>query len=195
MMCFNMRVNMQKITNTKIFKSILALVLIILVFTVSSQGKTTIDKSGLLLSQKYEREIAYTFKIKNKLIGTGNIKVLVARNKIRGIARGLGKTKLCNVDFKTRLTGIYDNHNDKISVLVHGKGDPLRIFSPGKVSFYGPLKGKLKGNKLKLKGKVTINGIASNFAGFDKTEELQIEISDKTLAREINEIRQRLASL
>ena len=186
-------------TKRKITRKVFALVVLFTAFAVFLTNGTnyarTVDQTKLASSTEYEKEIAYTFKIKNKLEGTGNVKILATTNKIRGIAKGIGKTSICNVDFQTNLSGIYDDKADKVKIVVRGNADPLRTFSVGKVSFHGPLKGKLKGKKLKLKGKVIISGIAASFAGFNKTEELVIEISDSTLASHIREIKHSLASL
>lgn len=125
---------------------------------------------------KFENEFIYYFKIKDKLNGSGEIKLSIFKNKIIGVANGLGKITQCNVDFHTNIDGKFDCSNSCIEVTVSGEGDPLNLPIPGKVKFYGPLKGFIHNKKLCLSGKISLKGRLAKLAGFKKTEDLEIEI-------------------
>ena len=129
-----------------------------------------------------EKEFAYTFKIPDKLDGTGEMRLKIDRNKIKGIALGKGKTCKGIVDFHTNIEGTVDKLNGEVSVLVAGEGTPLIIPVPCKIKFQGPLKGNQRFSKLSLIGKVNIKGNLASLAGFKKTENLIIEVPIQLLS-------------
>ena len=140
--------------------------------------------SGINLNKAnkiYEDELDYDFKVADKLIGNGIVKLVVDENKLTGIAIGLGKTDQCDVDFSTSFKGNLNDKNGSINLSVIGIGDPKGIPIPGKISFDGPLKGHFKDKKLNLIGKVHIKGKLARVAGFKKEEEVVIEIDTSKL--------------
>lgn len=173
---------------------------IILLFVMFTLSKSTVNiNHAKLLSQEtknnfcnkpFEKELIYTFKVSDKLIGDGAIKLQFENNKITGIATGIGMTWQCNVDFQTNIAGKLDSSNSYINVLVSGTGDPIGIPIPGKINFHGPLIGHLKDKKLSLVGTVNIEGKLAHCAGFKNTEDLLIEIpADESLTKVLKEIR------
>lgn len=128
-----------------------------------------------------QEDLTYTFKVADKLVGKGDIKLLVNKGQITGTACGIGMTSIYDVDFHTIINGTIDKSNSEINVNVSGEGDPLEVPIPGKISFHGPLKGFLDRGKLNLIGSVHINGILARYAGFKKTEDLVIEIEGPSL--------------
>lgn len=146
---------------------------------------------------QYEKTIPYTFKVGEKLAGTGDMILTIDGKKIKGTALGLGRTCQCNVDFHTNIEGTIDTSCGKVNVTVIGIGDPLGIPIPGKINFHGPLKGFVNHKKLNLIGKVNIKGKLASFAGFKKIEDIVIEISDPSLALKLKEMQRQesLASL
>ena len=156
--------------------------LVILVFM--SSGATTVNHAKLInhchdvtsYTPTYKEELVYTFKVADKLVGNGAIKLTIEKNKIRGTATGLGMVTQCDIDFLTSIEGTLNSKSGDIDVIVTGEGNPLKIPVPGKVSFYGPLKGFLKNDKLILVGKVNIKGYLAHCAGFKNKEDLLIEM-------------------
>lgn len=129
-----------------------------------------------------EKDLTYTFKVADKLIGNGEMKLSIQNNRISGIARGMGKVTCYDIDFHTNIYGALDCLNGCVNVTVIGEGDPLKVPLPGKVSFEGPLKGYVQAGTvdkkpvLRLIGKVHIKGKLAWLAGFKNTEDLVIEI-------------------
>lgn len=149
---------------------------------------------GVACTTLCNKELTYTFKVADKLSGEGDIKLGIDGNKIVGIANGKGMTVGCEIDFLTNIDGGLDKG---LEVSVRGVGTPLGIPFPGKISFYGPLKGFSQKDKLCLTGNVYIKGILAHYAGFKKVEEIVIEIPDSSLVRTFKEMQrqERLASL
>lgn len=130
-------------------------------------------------------EFGYTFNVADKLAGDGEIKLTVRKNKIKGMARGIGMLRQCDVDFYTNVSGLLDYTNGEINIVVKGEGDPKRIPLPAKVYFHGPLRGFLKDGKLCFTGEVSIKGALARLVGFKKKEDLSIEIPSPSLARSL----------
>lgn len=143
------------------------------------------------------KELPYTFKISDKLNGNGQLTLSIEDNKIKGIANGIGRVYQCNVDFLTNIDGNVDYTTGKINIEVTGIGDPQNIPLPGKITFKGPLKGTLDGEKICLSGEVNINGYLALTAGFNSTENVLIEISDPYIAKVFKQLKLKnnLASL
>ena len=142
-------------------------------------------------------KLNYTFKVSDKLIGSGVIDLTLEKNKIKGIATGLGMACQCNVDFNTNIDGLINKATGNIDVTVCGIGNPIGILIPGKITFNGPLKGYINNKSLTLTGKVNIKGSLARCAGFKNTEDILIEITDPFLARALKQIQNQrnLASL
>ena len=191
-----------KFIKTIRYSLLLVLILFILTTNVGSiyQAKTLtilepMQNSNLNI---YEKELAYSFKIADKLIGNGVIKLSIENNKLQGTAKGFGMTSACNADVNlyTNINGILADSDGDISVSVEGEGVPLRSPLPGKISYHGPLKGFLQNEKLSLTGKVHIKGFLASYAGFKKIEDLLIEIENPFPGLTLSEIRKQcLASL
>ena len=181
-------------------KTYFSIVLALMLLFVST-SKVNINHAKII-SPDYakdmcSKEFAYTFKVSDKLDGKGEILLSIENNLIKGKATGLGMTCQCNIDFETTVQGKVDDLNGKINIAVNGIGDPLGIPLPGKVTFQGPLEGYLKDGKVFLAGKVNIKGCLAHYAGFNKVEDLLIEIPDSSLAKAFKELQSRksLASL
>ena len=194
-----MQINKQEKYIKKFYYSVFLALALIFISTGSANinHAKTINEIKAITYDIPIKEFAYSFKIADKLTGTGEIKLSVKNNKIRGIATGIGKTCQCKVDFYTNIEGFLNSSNGDIAIEVDGTGDPLGIPLPGKVSFQGPLKGFLDNEKLSLVGKVNIQGCLARYAGFNNTENIIIEIPDSTLAKAFKQIQDRanLASL
>ena len=140
-------------------------------------------------------KLNYTFKVSDKLIGSGIIDLTLEKNKIKGTAVGLGMTCQCNVDFNTNIDGLI-NKTGNIDVTVCGIGDPIGILLPGKITFNGPLKGYVNDKSLTLSGKVNIKGKLASLGGFKNKEDIVIEIQGASLANIFKkQLREKLASL
>ena len=186
-----MKQNYKLLRINSIIKSSFILLLVLLLFTslkVSTNPARANNEYKLASSvtlnkanKVYEDELDYGFKIVDKLIGNGIVKLVVDENKLTGIATGLGKTDQCDVDFLTSFEGSLNDKNGSINISVNGTGDPKRILIPGTISFDGPLKGHFKDNKLNLIGKVHIKGNLARVAGFKKEEDIVIEIDTSKL--------------
>lgn len=167
------------LNKSKILFYLIALVLLLFFPSTSVNHAKLLNNSESesfdLLKSRYEDSLDYTFKVSNKLLGKGEIKLIIEQGKIEGIANGTGKTSNCSVDFRTNIIGSLNKLDKVINVEVNGEGDPLVPF-PGKVSYTGPLMGYFRDGKLNLVGKVTIKGRLAKYAGFDNTEDLVIEI-------------------
>lgn len=141
-------------------------------------------------------KLNYTFKVSDKLIGSGIIDLTLRKNKIKGIATGLGMACQCNVDFNTNIDGIINKKTGNINVNVHGTGNPIGILIPGKITFNGPLKGYIKNKILILEGKVNIKGKLASLGGFKNKEDILIEIQGASLANIFKKpLHEKLASL
>ena len=141
-------------------------------------------------------KLNYTFKVSNKLIGNGIMDLTLEKNKIKGIATGLGMTCQCNVDFNTNIDGLINKTTGNVDVTVYGIGDPIGILIPGKITFNGPLKGSISNNNLTLVGKVNIKGKLAALGGFKNKEDILIEIQGSSLANIFKkQLREKLASL
>ena len=140
-------------------------------------------------------KLNYTFKVSDKLIGSGVIDLTLEKNKIRGIATGLGMSCQCNVDFNTNIDGLITKAGN-INVTVYGIGKPIGIPIPGKISFNGPLKGHVNDKSLTLSGKVNIKGKLAILGGFKNKEDIVIEIQTSSLANIFRkQLHEKLASL
>ena len=175
----------------KMIQCLLTLLLVLLFFA-GSKVNTNHAKaaheyklaSSVTLSKAnrvHEDELDYGFKVSEKLIGSGVVKLVIDKNKLTGTATGLGKTVQCDVDFLTNFEGNVNDKNGSINISVNGIGDPKGIPIPGKISFDGPLKGHFKDKKLNLAGKVHIKGKLARVAGFKKEEDIVIEIDTSKL--------------
>ncbi len=139
-------------------------------------------------------KLNYTFKVSDKLIGSGVMDLTLEKNKIKGIATGLGRACQCNVDFNTNIEGLINKGN--IDVTVCGIGDPVGIPIPGKITFNGPLKGFISSKGLTLVGKVNIKGKLASLGGFKNKEDILIEIQGASLVNIFRkQIHEKLASL
>lgn len=124
------------------------------------------------------KKLIYTFQIPSKLEGTGEIELIFDENGIKGLAKGEGKASKCKMDFNTDIKGTINKLNGAVEIILNGVGKPLGIFLPGKITYNGPLKGKLNyiTKNLLLKGTVAINGRLASLGGFNKSEDIEIEI-------------------
>ena len=127
-------------------------------------------------------KLNYTFKVSDKLIGSGFMDLTLKKNEIKGIAKGLGMACQCNVDFNTNIEGYINKKTGNINVNVCGVGDPIGILIPGKITFNGPLKGYINNKNLTLQGKVNIKGKLASLGGFKNKEDIVIEIEGESLA-------------
>lgn len=157
------------------------ILLLVLFLVISPKVNTNSARANNECEKVYEDDLTYGFKVSDKLIGSGVIQLAVDENKLKGIAKGTGKTDQCNVDFLTNFEGNLNEKKGSINISVKGIGDPVGILIPGKISFDGPLKGHLKDKKLSLIGKVHIKGKLASIAGFKKEEEIVIEIDTSKL--------------
>lgn len=137
------------------------------------------------VSVNINQKLPYIFKVSDKLIGNGEINIVVEGNKISGKAKGIGMTSQHVVDLSTNIDGILNNLK-YIDVNVTGTGDPQGLI-PGKISFSGPLMGELSENQLIFKGKVNIDGKLARCAGFEEMEDVSIEIQGEDLIQAYNE--------
>jgi hypothetical protein len=142
----------------------------------------------------FERLVGYNFKVADKLIGSGQVNISIKDESIFGTATGLGTTSKCMVDFSTSLIGKLDKSNGDIKVDLDGIADPIKIAIPGKVTFKGPLEGIFENGSLKLVGIVEVDGYLASCAGFEKSENVEIEISDAVLVKQFIELKQRASS-
>ena len=142
--------------------------------------------SNLSIDEKY----MYTFKISDKLKGKGDIKLIIDKDQIKGIASGIGKTSIYEVSFNTNIKGFLNspNKDNDIEVAISGIGDPIGIPIPGKVTFQGPLKGIISQDKLSFVGTVHIKGRLAKCAGFKNEEEILIEIPNIDISRTLSHI-------
>lgn len=139
------------------------------------------DKLSLILRSN-EKDLVYSFFVANKLEGVGEIRLQVEKNKIRGIATGIGMTEKCEIDFQSNFDGVLDNKSGEVKIDIKGTGNPSKIPLPVKIRYHGPLVGELKEGKLNLSGKVYIKGKLAKYAGFSDVEDLRIEISTTSIA-------------
>ena len=141
-------------------------------------------------------KLNYTFKVSDKLIGSGIIDLALEKNKIKGIATGLGMACQCNVDFNTNIDGLINKATGNIDVTVCGIGNPIGILIPGKITFNGPLKGYINNKSLTLTGRVNIKGKLATLGGFKNKEDILIEIQGSSLANIFRkQLREKLAFL
>ena len=177
--------------------------ILILVFLFVSTNTSNINHAKMINQKENSsneiptKEFAYTFKVSDKLTGNGTILLSFQKNKLSGKASGLGMTCQCDVNFLSNITGSLDDSNKKLNVEMEGTGDPIGILIPGKITFRGPLKGFLSNGKVCLAGKVDIIGRLASLAGFEKKEDILIEIQDPSLAKTFKKIQssEDLASL
>ncbi len=164
----------------------LFLLILILIFPLGISNKnnaSAINTKETDSSYKFcSEKLNYTFHVSDKLIGSGLIDLTLEENKIKGIAKGLGMSCQCNVDFNTNINGSINKHTQDILVTVDGIGKPIGILLPGKIVFNGPLKGFIKNNNLMLEGEVNIKGKLARLGGFKNTENITIEIKGDSLA-------------
>ena len=140
-----------------------------------------------------KNDLAYSFKVSDKLYGEGTIDLIYENGRIKGIAKSKSSICNCDVDFVTELNGEMDANKKAIKMTVNGTGDPTTAPVPGKISFEGPIKGVFKENKIILNGKVKIKGWLAGYAGFNKTENLSIEITDSEVVSFLKNSKQKLA--
>ncbi len=179
-----------------------SMILILILLFVSTNTSNInyakmINQKEIICNEIPTREFPYTFKVSDKLAGNGTILLSFEKNKLSGKASGLGMTCQYNVNFLSNITGSLDDSNKKLNVEMEGIGDPIGILIPGKVTFRGPLKGFLSNGKVCLAGKVDILGGLASLAGFEKKEDILIEIQDPSLAKTFKKIQssEDLASL
>lgn len=185
--------------------SILLLALFLLPFSIETVDDVVVAKdlrhkhfthAACLPVNITKDRLPYIFKVSDKLVGNGEIDIVVEDNKITGKAIGIGMTALHVVDLTTDINGILNDLN-YIDVNVTGTGDPQGLI-PGKISFSGPLKGEVSKKELIFKGRVNIDGKLARCAGFNETEEISIEIQGETLIQAYNKQKlkqEKLASL
>ncbi len=164
---------------TKSIKAInLFLFILISILLFYTTNKNSANETNDFCSEK----LNYTFKVSDKLIGAGLIDLTLEKDKIKGIATGLGMSCQCNVDFNTNIEGSIDKHTGDVYITVSGIGKPIGILLPGKITFNGPLKGYIKNKNLTFRGKVNIKGALASLGGFKKKENILIEIEGEALA-------------
>jgi len=137
----------------------------------------SMDKQNTLLEE------SYTFRVADKLIGKGVVKLSLGKNEFTGIATGTGKILFCKVDVNANIVGVLNDTNRYIDSTITGIGDPQGRLIPGKVSFYGPLKGSFQNEKIILSGKINIKGWLRRFARLKRVEDLFIEIPYQSFAK------------
>lgn len=192
--------------NKKLLKKVFYLIAVsyfILTILPTSEARistplTQIDKlpnhSDLIKNFKFEKKVDYSFKIANKLLGDGKANLKISHNLISASAEGLGKTDRCNVDLSSSLSGKFDLISGEIIVDMEGIADPIKIAIPGKVVFNGPLKGYIENGTVKLTGSVNVDGYLASVAGFNENEIVEVEISDPTLQKQYNLIKNKITS-
>lgn len=188
---------LEKLLRTVYFSFLAALLLVLLSSSAVNINYAKLIQAPENLYEIQSKELPYTFKIADKLNGDGLLTLSIEENKIKGIANGTGKVSQCNVDFLTNILGNVDFKTGKINIEVTGTGNPQDIPLPGKITFKGPLKGTLDGEKICLTGIVDINGYLALTAGFNNTENVEIEISDPYIAKvfKLLKLKNNLASL
>ena len=130
------------------------------------------------------KTLIYTFRILNKLEGTGEIELILDAKEFKGLAIGKGKASRCKIDFNSDIQGTVNKLNGSVDVVLNGVGKPLGILLPGKITYKGPLRGKLNylTKNLLLRGTVEINGKLASLGGFNKLEDIEIEIQTNETA-------------
>ena len=127
------------------------------------------------------KKLIYRFRIPNKLEGEGEIELTLDAKGIKGLAKGEGKASKCKINFDTDIKGTVNKFNGIVEVVLNGVGKPIGILLPGKITYKGPLKGRLNytTKNLLLKGTVAISGKLASLGGFKKSEDIEIEIQTK----------------
>lgn len=150
-----------------------------------SSSQTVSNRLSLRDEQNTLLEETYTFRVADKLIGNGIVKLSLGKDNFTGTAIGSGKVRFCKVDFNANIAGVLNDTNRYIDSTITGTGDPQGVLIPGKVSFYGPLKGSFQNEKIVLSGKIHIKGWLARFARFKKVEDLLIEIPYQSFAKTV----------
>ena len=83
-----------------------------------ASGSTNYAKLIHENAYQYEKDLAYTFQITGKLIGDGDVKLLIEKNKIKGDAFGIGMTTQCDINLYTNLEGVVENKKGNIKVTI-----------------------------------------------------------------------------
>ena len=182
----------KKIFNGLDFVDCLTILLItIFIFSIGTVNNNCAEANNLILdtgatkSNAFEaEELPYTFKIADKLEGNGGVKLKLDKNQIEGFANGKGKTTKCDVDFFTNIMGAFGSFKG-IDVTINGTGVPVGVLVPGKISFYGPLKGSFQNGKIVLAGDVHIKGFLARCAGFRDIENISIEIPYSSITKTV----------
>ncbi len=143
------------------------------------------NKLAHLDEQNTLLEESYTFRIGDKLIGNGIVKLSLGKNKFTGTTIGIGKTTSYKIDFNTNIVGVVNDTNRYIDLTISGIGDPQGMLIPGTISYYGPLKGSFQNKKIRLSGKINIKGLFARFARFKKVEDIIIEIPYQSFAKTV----------
>lgn len=162
--------------------SIFLILILILCSSNNNHASAVNPVKTNIFSDFQAEELHYTFKVSDKLIGSGVMDLSLQKNKITGIATGLGMSCQCNVDLNTNIDGLINIPTGNINVTVCGTGRPIGIPIPGKITFNGPLKGALTNKSLTLTGEVTIKGKLATLGGFKNKEDIVIEIQVDSLA-------------
>lgn len=146
----------------------------------ASISQPTIDPKPIPVPiSNYSKKLDYQFSIAEKIVGAGIVDLSIYENHIAASAEGKGRAGKYKVGLETILNGSIDNSKGVIRVDMEGSANPP---VPGKVRFSGPLIGKFNSKgKLELRGRVNISGYLASYAGFEKSENVLIEISDQTL--------------
>ncbi len=161
----------------------ISLILILIIFLANNNHASAINPIKTNIFSDFQGEkVHYTFKVSDKLIGSGVMDLSLQKNKITGIATGLGMSCQCNVDLNTNIDGLINTSTGNINVTVCGTGKPRGIPIPGKITFNGPLKGALNSKSLTLSGEVNIEGRLATLGGFKNKEDILIEIQIDSLA-------------
>lgn len=163
-----MKMKKIKIQKLVLFSMILAILLLL------TSTRTTNTNHAKVINKT--KDLAYIFKIADKLEGAGAMVLTLEKNKIKGTANGVGIACKRDINFLTNIEGTINYLNGDINVTVTGTGNPQGVIPLGKVAYQGPLKGSLVGRKIRLVGKVDIKGSIARYAGFKDKEDILIEI-------------------
>jgi len=162
------------------------MVLLLSICTVQMSYAEANNLGSMMDKQNTLLEESYTFRVADKLIGKGVVKLSLGKNEFTGTATGTGKILFCKVDVNADIVGVVNDTNRYIGLTITGIGDPRGRLIPGKVSFYGPLKGSFQNEKIILSGKINIIGWLRRFARLKRVEDLFIEIPYQSFAKIVN---------
>lgn len=144
---------------------------------IVSNNYASMDEQNILLEE------ICTFRVADKLIGNGVVKLSLGKDKFTGTVIGTGQAAFCTVDLNADIAGVVNDTNRYINLTIAGVVDPQGTLIPGTVHFDGPLKGTFQNDKISLSGKIHLRGWLTRFARFEEVEDLSIEIPYQSFAQ------------